>query len=263
MVEYSQLGISDNFMFGLIMQEPERCRRFLEQILGFPIEHIEYVEREKSVEEKIDAHGIRLDIYAEDGRAIYDCEMQTSLGKKLPKRSRYYQGHIGINHLKPGDDYEKLKKSFIIFICTFDPFEAGRYVYTFENLCLEDNSLPLNDEAVKVFVNTKGTVGNVSDEFKELMHFLDTSELRNYKNELVNELALALADARSRDEWRKEYMSIEMLKNECRAEGREQGREENKRENALRMLKKGLETLFVAECVDLPLDEVQALAATL
>ena len=25
---FSQLGISDNFMFGLIMRELERCRRF-------------------------------------------------------------------------------------------------------------------------------------------------------------------------------------------------------------------------------------------
>ena len=64
-----------------------------------------------------------------------------------------------------------------------------------------------------------------------------------------------------------DFMSIEMLKNECRAEGRaegrEEGREEAKKENALRMLRKGLEALFVAECVDLPLAEVQALAATL
>ena len=58
-------------------------------------------------------------------------------------------------------------------------------------------------------------------------------------------------------------MSIEMLKNECRAEGEAKGRAENKKENAVRMLKKGLDALFVAECVDLPLSQVQALAATL
>ena len=46
-------------------------------------------------------------------------------------------------------------------------------------------------------------------------------------------------------------------------EGREEGREETKKQNALRMLRRGLEVLFVAECVDLPLAEVQALAATL
>ena len=66
-------------------------------------------------------------------------------------------------------------------------------------------------------------------------------------------------------------MSIEMLKFDCREEGRAEGRvegeakgrNEEKRENALNFLKKGIDALLVAECTNLTLDEVQALAATL
>ena len=118
-----------------------------------------------------------------------------------------------------------------------------------------------------MFINTKGTVGDVSEEFRELMHFIDTSEIREYKNELVNDLAQALVDARSRDEWRNDYMSIEMLKNECRAEGRAEGemkgRMETARENAINMLKEGLGIHLTSKCSGLPLEEVQALAAAL
>ena len=62
-------------------------------------------------------------------------------------------------------------------------------------------------------------------------------------------------------------MSIEMLKFDCREEGRAEGRaeghKEEKIENALNFLKKGIDALLVAECTNLSLDEVQALAATL
>ena len=30
-----------------------------------------------------------------------------------------------------------MKQSFVIFVCTFDPFHIGRHVYTFENRCVE------------------------------------------------------------------------------------------------------------------------------
>ena len=33
--EYSQLGFSNKFMFGKLMENDERCKRLLEQILGF------------------------------------------------------------------------------------------------------------------------------------------------------------------------------------------------------------------------------------
>ena len=83
------------------------------------------------------------------------------------------------------------------------------------------------------------------------------------KTELVNDLALALADARSRDEWRNDYMSIEMLKNECRAEGRAEGELKRARDVAIGMLKDGMLDIIVAKYSKLPLEEVQALAATL
>ena len=110
-----------------------------------------------------------------------------------------------------------------------------------------------------MFINTKGSVGDVSDEFKELMHFLDTSEIKEYNTELINDMADALQDARTNEKWRHDFMSIEMMKNICR----EEGREENKKENALAMLKRKLSETLVAECTGLSLEEVHALAATL
>ena len=108
-------------------------------------------------------------------------------------------------------------------------------------------------------MNTKGTVGNVSEDFTELMHFLDTSEIREYNNQLVNEMASELEKARSNAEWRKDYMSLELLKFDCREEGREEGRAED----ILKMLKKGLDIVFISDCLEVPQNTVAAIAASM
>ena len=63
--------------------------------------------------------------------------MQASNPRNLPKRSRYYQGMIDLNLLQKGEDYNRLKKSYVIFICTEDIFQKKRAIYTFENLCIQ------------------------------------------------------------------------------------------------------------------------------
>lgn len=250
--EYSELGFSNKFMFGKIMRDERRAKPFLEEILGFPIHHIEYIEREKDVDVNVDSHGIRTDIYVDDGHTIYDCEMQTQNKGDLRKRSRYYQGQIDTYNLDPGEDYNLLKKTYVIFICTFDLFGEERYIYTFESRCEQNPDLKLGDESVKVFVNTKGTVGDVSDTFKELLHFIDTSEIRDYDSELVNDLKDALVDARKRTDWRGYYMTMKEYLTEAtrearaeaitegRAEGREQGRAEGKAEALDRYVKRSI-----------------------
>ena len=47
---------------------------------------------------------------------------------------RSYHGLINLNMLKKGDDYIKLNKSFVIFICLFDPFGEGLHFYSFKHV---------------------------------------------------------------------------------------------------------------------------------
>ena len=42
-IDYSKVGIDDNFMFGYIMKDEKRCKPFLEQILDIKIDHIDRV----------------------------------------------------------------------------------------------------------------------------------------------------------------------------------------------------------------------------
>ena len=230
---YENLGISNDFMFGRIMLDEKICKPFLEKLLCIKIDHIEYLDAQKTVNPKVDAHSVRFDIYVDDGGTVYNCEMQTTLKRNLPKRSRYYQGMIDINLLNKSRDYSKLKKSFVIFICTFDPFNKDSYVYTFRNTCKEYPEMELDDDTYKIFFNTKGEKGDISQDLKELLEYIQTSEVpEKCTDPLIKDMDHALQMARNNEEWRNDYMTLELMQQEKFEEGKEKGREEGRRETA-------------------------------
>ena len=140
---WEELQISNDFIFGKVMQDPKLCKELLQRILpGLKIDRIEYPETQKAIRPDIDAKSVRLDVYVEDGKGtVYDIEMQVSMSKELPKRTRYYQSLLDMRMIDKGEPYKKLKPSYIIFICPFDQFGMGRHIYTFENICKENNSI--------------------------------------------------------------------------------------------------------------------------
>ena len=96
-INWEELSISNDFIFGKVMQNAKLCKELLEIILGIKIDRVEYPEPQKSIDVGVDAKSVRLDVYVQDGKnSVYDIEMQTTDGPELPKRSRYYQGAIDV-----------------------------------------------------------------------------------------------------------------------------------------------------------------------
>ena len=62
-------------------------------------------------------------MYLKDSDKVIDIECQTNLKPALGKRTRHYQSMIDIDNLMKGEKYDKLKESYILFICKDDPFE--------------------------------------------------------------------------------------------------------------------------------------------
>lgn len=218
--KWEELSISNDFMFGKVMQNPELCKELLQRILpDLKIDRIEYPELQKNINVDMDAHGVRLDVYVKDDREIvYDIEMQVSDTKELPKRSRYYQGMIDLQLVDAGQHYKKLNKSYIIFICPFDLYGEGRHIYTFENICKEDNNITMGDEAVKIFLNADGMMDDVSGELKA---FLDYVAGQKPEDSYVKKLDKAIQEAKMNREWRHEYMTLLMRDQENMEKGEE------------------------------------------
>ena len=254
--DWESLGLSNDFLFGKIMQNPELCKEMLHRIFpDLQIDHIEYPELQKSIKPDVDAKSIRLDVYVKDNQnTVYDIEIQMSDTRELPKRTRYYQSLIDLQLLDKGIDYKYLKKSFIIFICLFDLFKKGRHIYTFQNTCQEDTSITLNDESYKIFLNTESTMNDVK---KELSVFLDYIVGKETEDDIyIRKLMEAVKEAKKNREWRHEYMTLLMRDQENIEKGREQGIEQGREQereqmivNALTTTKSIKQTAFVL-CLD-------------
>lgn len=220
---WEDLSISNDFLFGKVMQDAELCKELLQRILpDLDIDHVEYPELQKTIKEDFDAKGVRLDAYVNDGKGtVYDIEMQAVTSKYLPKRTRYYQSMIDLQLVDKGQDYDTLNNSYIIFICLSDLFGKNRYMYTFENVCKEDSEVILNDGAKKVFLNADGKNGTVSEELKV---FLDYVAGRPSEDIFVKKLKRAVEKAKKNREWRHEYMTLLMRDRENRKIGKEIGK---------------------------------------
>lgn len=233
---WDELEISNDFMFGKIMQDAELCKELLQRILpDLKIDHVEYPEVQKGIKMDVDAKSVRLDVYVRDDKnKIYDIEMQVADTGELPKRTRYYQSMIDLQMIDKGQPYKSLKSSYIIFICPFDIFGRGRHIYTFENFCMEDKSIALHDDTTKIFLNAVGTLDDVSEELKA---FLDYVAGIRSEDCFVKKLEKAVEEARKNREWRHEYMTLLMRDQENIEKGVKKGRIEGE-EMVLELIQK-------------------------
>ena len=169
----SELTLLDKFLFDQTMDVPEAHTAALQIILGQDdLKLLTEGQSEKEVRTAPWLRSIRLDVYAvgDDG-TVYDTEMQAGYRDDLVTRSRYYQSLIDSSLLEPGTiSFNELNRSCIIMITPFDLFGKGKYCYTFRPRCDEDTDLVLEDKAVRIFLNTKGT--NDQDVRRELIDFL-------------------------------------------------------------------------------------------
>ena len=230
---FEELQIQDDFMFSVIMRNPKFCKPFLERILEIKISRIEYPRSQEMIDISAEAKSVRLDIYVEDGNeTVYNIEMQTTKNRNLSKRTRYYQGMIDLNILEKGDNYKDLKRSYIIFVCTFDLFGEGRHIYTFENRCIQNPELGLGDDTTKIILNTKGTMDDVTPEVKNLLDFIDG---KKPEDDYTRELDEAVQSVRKNEKWRLDYMTLQMHYQEKYEQGMKQGM----KQSALRMIEAG------------------------
>lgn len=234
---WQDLTIQDDYMFKLVMRRKPICKRMLEKILHVPIRDIRYSDDEKTMKFQYEGKGIRLDVYvADDKGTVYDIEMQVRKPSDdgLYLRTRYYQSMIDMGLLEEGADYDELNPSYIIFICPFEPFDKGRHIYTFRNVCLEDTSLELRDGATKIFLSSVGTANDVAPDVKRFLEYVN-GILSN--DAFVQEIDQEIKRVKKLEEERVRYMTYAMKMQEERKEGIKEGREAMQHDLALKMLK--------------------------
>ena len=222
------MTLQSEFLFSTGMARKRICKHLLEELLQIEIADINYIEAEKTIDPNYTSHGIRLDIIvADDKNTHYNLEMQVKNNKNpdtnthvLPKRSRYYQALLDFDLLQAGQPYDLLPPTFIIFICIFDFFENGNYVYTFKKRCLEDLELELPDKATTMILNTKGTHGEISKDLKSFYDYVNNHIVTtDFTKQIDDEISYLKLDTKVR----REFMLMEARLLDERREGIAEG----------------------------------------
>jgi len=240
---WENLGISNDFIFGKVMQDGELCAELLRRVLpGLDIGRVEFPEKQKTISEGVDIHGVRLDIFTRDdpGR-LFNVEMERRRRRYLVKRTRGYHIQIGMNAMNKGRmaSYGDLPDTYVIFICVFDPFGKGRHIYSFSNRCEEEPDLELEDETHTIFLNACGTKNDVSPKLKA---FLDFVRGIGSDDPFVKKLETKVKEAKQNPDWRREFMTLSMLMQDKLEEGLERGLErglEQGREEGVQQAQEG------------------------
>ncbi len=150
-----------------------------------------------------DLRGARLDVYVEsddsaeidasEDASIYDLEPDKNDKAKyiaaFPQRIRFYHAIIDSRSLKSGEDFGKLKRVYVIFICNYDPFGYDRVKYTIRNMCVEEPEMPYDDGAQTTVLYTKGTKCNdISEELRQFLNYMENTTQTNAVNDTLKDI---------------------------------------------------------------------------
>ena len=117
-------------------------------------------------------------------------------------------------------------------------------------------ALTLNDGTVKIILNTKGTLDDVSPEMKRLLDYVDG---KGVSDTFTGDLEEAVQSARQNEKWRLDYMTLQQEYRERFREGKIEGRIEGKIEGKVEILYEELHMTVaeIAEKLVISEEEVQ------
>ena len=280
-IDWDAITIKNNFLFQETLRNKSLCKQLLERVLHIQVKTIRYMETEKTMKAKLSSKNTRLDVYVEDKDGnVADIEMQTTdtksvinyderdektIIRELPLRTRYYQNIIGTNMLRKGMHYRELKKAYVIFICTFDPFGAGLPVYHFTYRCKENGNLQMGDLTENIFLNVKAADKTDDEELAAFLRYVNGQKPDSSFTKKLDEEATRI---KNNDDWRLKAMTLDMeikdMKKREREKGKQEGLKAGKQERTLEiakaMLADGMEISKVAKLTNLSVKEVTALA---
>ena len=97
---------------------------------------------------------VRLDIFALDKNGhAYNIEVQRKDSGAVAKRARYNSSLIDAHMTFPGDDYEALADTYVIFITEHDVLKVGRPIYHIDRT-IEEIGEKFNDGSHIIYVNS-------------------------------------------------------------------------------------------------------------
>lgn len=196
----------------------------------------------------VGGRSITIDIYAKDSEEkIYDIEVQRADRGADSHRARFHSSVIDTKMLKEKENFKEIPDSYVIFITENDVVGDGLSLYHIDRV-IKENGSDFGDGSHIIYVN--GSYKNDSDPVGKLMHDFRCISSEDMYYPLLAEHVKYFKET---DGGRKIM---------CKAfeELADKRVLEEKKEAAMKFLANGkLSAEEVAECIGLPINEVEAL----
>lgn len=245
--------LDDDFMNKVF--EDKACAEFLLQIIlertDLTVQKVHSQHNLKNLQ----GRSVRLDILATDeGGRVYNIEVQRSDKGAGAKRARYNSSLIDANITEPGDNYENLNETYVIFITEHDVLKAGQPIYHIDRM-IQETSASFGDGSHILYVNAQikdnTALGQLMHDFActkaEEMHYpILAKRVRYFKEEQEGVATMSRI--------------FEEIKREAAQEAARKTAREKSIQVARRMLMMGKYSYEEISAIsDLTMDEVKAL----
>lgn len=245
------MNLLDDFLFGKMISYQGIGETFVCELLRIifnrKFDRLTVVPQKVYYGNDTDKHGARLDVYLEEivtdntmreEATVYDIEPDQNVRLEnktnLPKRTRFYHAMIDAGCLESGQNYGCLKNVIVIMITSYDPFGLDHVIYTIRSKCEELPDMPYDDGARTLFLYTGGSKGNISQELRDLLKYMEKTTEENATSATLRKIQKMVQQVKQDKGVTLEYMKIfereEMLLEQGREEGRQEGRQEGRKE---------------------------------
>lgn len=145
----------------------------------------------------------------------------------------------------------------MIFITPFDPFGYNRMVYTIKNYCVEQPDMEYEDGAMTIFLYTKGSVGNYSEDLQKFLTYFEESTDENAVTDDLRELQSMVSQIKDNRKVGLSYMRAYEEKELLKRIYHEEGRRQNVISVIMQQMNRGKSTSQMADFLDIDVAEVQ------
>lgn len=250
-------GIIKNFtlMSDIFMRNVFKKRECLEYVLQVIMEKQDLHVIDQIIQKdykNLQGRSAVMDCVARDSTGKqFDVEIQQDNEEASPKRARYHSGLMDMNTLNPGQDFEELPESYVIFITRDDILGYGLPIYHIDRQ-IKELEEAFQDEAHIIYVNSKK---QDDTQLGRLMHDLHCKKADEMHSPILAKRVYELKETQKGVE----LMCHEMEKiySEGMESGEKRGELKAKKETALSLAEMGLPVEKIAKAVNHNVNEVQ------
>lgn len=254
--------MSDIFMRN-VLKKPECAEYVLQVIMDNPTLKVVDLVIQKDYK-NLQGRSAILDCVAQDesGRQ-FNIEVQQENEGASPKRARYHSGLLDMNILNPGEDYEKLPETYVIFITKDDVLKKNLPIYHIRRTIQETNEI-FDDHTHIIYVNSKicddTKLGRLMHDFhcrraSDMHSTVLAQRVRELKETPEGGISMCEEMEKIYSEGRTEGRLEGRM--EGRLEGRLEGRMEGQRKMALSLANMGMPSEKIAEAAGVSVELVE------